>query len=151
MSYFGYGNPPSSPLPLAGTFFGSLLGTFHPFAQRQPFCFHSSWFTLTNLIFILPCSVSFWDVLCPHKDEAEVGLLWFTFGGTAARNLYLSSTWHIKSMRRFAACSALLGFLCLHFFGRMDREAASSETADEYSLEQTEASLVGLVYCLWRN
>lgn len=113
MSYFGYGNPPSSPLPLAGTFFGSLPGTFHPFAQRQPFCFHSSWFTLTNLIFILPCSVSFWDVLCPHKDEAEVGLLWFTFGGTAARNLYFSSTWHIKNMRRFAACSALLDVSCV--------------------------------------
>lgn len=38
-------------------------------------------------------------------------------------------------------------FLYLPFFGRMDREAASSETADEYSLEQAEASscLLGLL------
>lgn len=91
----------------------ALPGAFHPFAQRQPFCFPSSWFTLTNLLFILLCSVSFWNVLCHHKDEAEVGLLWLTFGGTAARNLYLSSTWHIKSMRRFAAGSVLLDVSCI--------------------------------------
>lgn len=101
MSSSGYGDPPLVHCQ-------AFPGNFHTFAQMQPFCFTSSWFTLTKLLFILLCGVSLWNVLCPHKDETEVGLLWFTFGGKTAGNLYLSSTWHIKSMGRFAACSMLL-------------------------------------------
>lgn len=92
----------------------ALPASFHTFAQKQHFHFTcSSWFRLMESLLISLRGVILWNVLWPHKDEREVGLLWFTAGAKAARNLYLSSAQYIKNMGRFATRSMLLGVFCL--------------------------------------
>lgn len=104
-------------------------GSFDTFAQMQHFHFTcSSWFRLTEMLLTSLWGVNLWNVLWSHKDEREVGLLWFTAGARTARNLHLFSAQYIKNMGRFAAHSVLHGVFCC--FGRMDRSAVSSETAD---------------------
>lgn len=89
-------------------------GSFDTFAQMQHFHFTcSSWFRLTESLLTSLWGVNLWNVLWSHKDEREVGLLWFTAGARAARNLHLSSAQYIKNMGRFAAHSVLLGVFCL--------------------------------------